>query len=423
MRPVYLLPKELVLPTCNRIKMKICILTHSFPRFEGDTATPFMGNLVTAMGSLGHDVYVLTPFDPLLVLRNRGPFSIIPYKYIFPDSLHILGYARTFKKGKGLSLFTYVIAPFMYFFALIALIKLVRKENIDVVNAHWIIPNGFIAQLAKFILNVPVVVSIPGADVHMGGENELFRRMVGISARGANHIVSDSTHYIDQLKELGFSPKYVSILRYGVNPDTFQPTAKDKTILTHMGVDEREKIILAVGRMIAQKGFIYLVRAFATVAKKVPNATLVMIGDGYEMPHLVKETKKLNLSDRVIFPGTISYDQLSRYYNIADVLAMPSIKDSEGNLDASPVAMMEAMACGVPVVATKFSGNDDLVIAGKTGFLVKEKNSIEIAQALVKLLKNKNRAETQKQVRAIALQHFSVKEIAKKYVQIFQSIS
>jgi len=403
--------------------MKICILTHSFPRFEGDIVTPFMGNLATAMGSLGHDVYVLTPFDPCIETRKRDPFKIITYKYIFPDSLHILGYARTFKKGKGLSLLTYFIAPLMYFFALVALIKLVRKEKIDVVNAHWIIPNGFIAQLAKFIIKVPVVVSIPGADIHMGGENELFRQMVGISARGADHIVSDSAHYIDQLKELGFSPKHVSILRYGVNPDTFKPTAKDKTILKHIGVDEREKIILAVGRMIAQKGFMYLVRAFATVAKKVPNTKLVIVGDGYEMPNLVKETKKLHLSDRIIFPGTISYDQLSKYYNIADAFVMPSMKDSEGNLDASPVAMMEAMACGVPVVATKFSGSDDLVIAGKTGFLVKEKSNIEITEALVKLLKNKNRAETQKQVRNIAVQNFSIKEIAKKYVKIFQFIS
>lgn len=403
--------------------MKICILTHTFPRFRGDTATPFMENLARAFGELGHKVYVLVPFDPEIKTQNRGPFMLIAYKYIFPNRLHILGYSRTFREAKTIGLATYLIAPLMYLFGFIALLRLVRQENIDIINPHWLIPNGFIAHFVKLVTKVPYVASIPGADVHMGGENELFRRMVGFVSEGADYVVSDSAHYIAQLNELGFYPKKVSIIRYGVNTKVFEPTAKDKSLLKKLGVDFSDKIVLAVGRMVSQKGFIYLVRAFGEVVRKIPNSKLVIVGDGYEKTRLEKEAKKLKIEDRLILPGTISYDQLIKFYNIADAFVMPSIRDKEGNIDASPVAMMEAMSCGVPVVATRFSGDEDLVIKGKTGFLVKEKDSKQIADAILKLIAiRRRRDEIQKEVRRIAENNFSIHSVSKKYIEIFKRV-
>lgn len=401
--------------------MKICILTHSFPRFLGDTATPFMGNLARALGE-GHQVFVLTPFDTKLQTQKRGPFKVISFRYAFPNSLNVLGYARTFKEGKHLNLLTYFLSPLLYLFGFIALFRLVKKEKIDVVSAHWIIPNGFIAALVKITTGVPITSSIPGADMHMGGQNELFRQMVGFSAKLADHIISDSSHYIDQLNELGYHPKNVSIIRYGVDTQVFKPLERDKSLLKQLRIDPREKVILAVGRMVVQKGFIYLVDAFADVLKIIPNSKLVLIGDGYERSILEKRASQKNITDRIIFAGTISYDQLINFYNLADVFVMPSIKDSEGNLDASPVAMMEAMACGVPVVATRFSGNEDLIRNGETGYLVKEKNALEIAKAIKKILNEQVRLKTQTKVRQIAVDNFSIKTIAGKYIEIFEKI-
>ena len=143
--------------------MKICIFTHTFPRFPGDTATPFMGNLARALGNTGHEVFILTPYDPLMQVRQKEPFKIINYKYIFPDSLHILGYSRTFSEGKGLSLITYFLSPFLYFFGFIALYRLVKAEKINIINAHWLIPSGFISGILKFLTKASLVVSIPGA--------------------------------------------------------------------------------------------------------------------------------------------------------------------------------------------------------------------------------------------------------------------
>lgn len=381
-----------------------------------------MGNLAKALGDSKNDFYVLVPYDPQMETENRGPFKIITYKYIFPEYLHILGYSRTFKSGKALSLTTYLLSPFMYFFALLALLKLVKREKIELINAHWLIPNGFIAALVKSITGIPLVTSIPGADVHMGGENEIFRQMVGFAIKRSNYLISDSLHYVKQLNELGFYPKNLKIIRYGVNTQIFKPILKNKALIGKLGLSLKDKIVLAVGRMVSQKGYIYLVQAFELVSQKNPYAKLVIVGDGYEKTRLEDEAKRLNVEKKVIFPGTISYDQLVKFYNIADVFAMPSIRDEEGNIDASPVAMMEAMACGVPVVATKFSGNEDLVISGETGFLVKEKSSKEIAQALIKLLSGHDRMKSRQKVRTIALNNFSIETVAREYIEIFNKV-
>lgn len=402
--------------------MRVCIFTHTFPRFNGDTAAPFMGNIAEAFGRAGHEVFVLLPYDKAIKTKNRGPYSVIPYKYIFPNSWHLLGYSRTFTDERNVSLKTYLLAPFMYLGGFWALYKLVKKEKIDVINSHWVVPNGFIAYLVSKVTGVPYTTSIPGSDVHMGSKNEIFRQMVGIAAMNADWVISDSQHYIEQLKELGFTPSNVDLIRYGVNAKNFRPISKDRKILDKLKLSTTDLTVVCVGRLVEKKGFIYLVRSMPNVLKKVPRTKLVIVGDGYERVRLENEVKKLGIEKNVRFAGTISYDELSKYYNIGDVFVMPSVKDEKGNLDASPVTMMEAMACGVPVVATKFAGSEDLVIKGKTGFLVREKNVNEIASGIVDLLTKGTKESRKKMVRKIAIDNFSVQSVAKRYTQIFNRI-
>lgn len=402
--------------------MRICIFTHTFPRFPGDTAAPFMGSLAEALVSLGHEVIVLTPFDQQISTEKR-PYRLVTYRYIFPESLHKLGYSRTLKGDKSMSLGAYVLSTFLYFFGLLALLRLVGRERPDVISSHWIIPNGFLAALVSKVSGVPFTTTIPGSDVYLAGKNPLFSWMAVFAAKNADWVISDSRHYLQQLYELGFKPKKDTVIRYGVNTKKFKPTGKDKGILKKLGLQVSTPAIVAVGRMVAKKGFVYLIEAIPKVLQKVPEAKLVLVGDGDERKKLEKRTRELEISDSVIFAGTISYDELAKYYNLADVFVMPSIRDEGGNIDASPVAMMEAMACGTPVVATRFSGSSDLVEAGKTGYLVKDKDSAAIADSIVRLLFKKNKKQTQRDVRKIAVRNFSTKSVATRYIEIFRKVS
>ena len=128
--------------------MKICILTHTFPRFDSDIAAPFMDGVAKSLCQKNNKVFVLTPYSPLFKNTKKNPYRLITYKYIFPNYLHFLGYSKTLTNDKKIPFINLLISPLLYFFGFIALFRLIKKEKIDLISAHWILPNGFIASLA-----------------------------------------------------------------------------------------------------------------------------------------------------------------------------------------------------------------------------------------------------------------------------------
>ena len=398
-------------------KLRICIFAHTFPLFEGDTTATFMGELAKGLAK-NHTVTVLLPYDKNLKTKGRG-YKVESFKYIYPDSWHKLGYARMLEGDRSVPLVNYLLSPFLYLFGFIALFRLVKKEKIDVISSHWTVPNGFIAAFVSFLTGVPYTTTIPGSDMYMGSKNFIFRWMVGVAVNSAKVTISDSQHYLDQLHALGFKPEKEKIIRYGVPADKFKPAVKDKKLVKSLGIKQSDKIVLAVGRMVAKKGFNYLIAAMPEVIGKNKNTKLVMIGDGLECTSLEKQVKKLGIADSVVFAGMVPFTEIATYYNTADVFVIPSVMDEDGNLDASPLVMMDAMMTGTPVVATKFAGSSDLVIDGKTGYLVKQKSSKEIARAINLLLKGD---ASKKLIRDIAVKSFSVKAISKKYERVFKEL-
>lgn len=390
--------------------MKICLLTHTLPRFEGDPSAPFIHVLAQSLVSLGHKVTVLAPFDPEIDKNAKRSYKFVTYKYIFPDKLHILGYSHTLKGDRTMDLSSYLISPFLYVFGFFALLNLVKKTKPDVVSSHWILPNGFIAALVSKITKVPFTITIPGSDVYMAGKNLLFKLMAGFASNSASVVISDSKYYLQQLNELGYFPQKSKIIRYGVDIERFKiiKSIKSKT-----------PVILGVGRMVAKKGFKYLVRAMVNIIKAIPKAELILVGDGEERISLENIAKKLNISSNVKFVGMIPYTKLSNYYSIANAFVMPSIKDENGNIDASPVAMMEAMCMGIPVVATDLAGDSDLIINGKTGYMIRSKKVDDISESVIKLLKVKDSLKMREKIRKVAKLNFSSIVIAKKYTKCF----
>ncbi len=402
--------------------MKICIFTHTFPRFPGDNAAPFMGELTEALAKK-HDVIVLTPYTPGIKSRIKRPFKLVTYKYIFPRSLHILGYSKTLNDDKKLSSINFLLSPFLYFFGFWALLALVKKQKIDVISSHWVVPGGFIAFWVSLVTGVPYTTTIPGSDVYMGSKNLFFKLLVGIGAMRADWVISDSKHYISQLHDLGFKPKNTSIIRYGVNAAKFRPSAKDKALLKKLHIDRSKNIVMGLGRFVAKKGFIYLVEASKAIIKQFPNTLFLLVGDGDQAEIIRKKIKDLKVEKYFVLPGMISFSDLPKYYNLADVFVMPSIKDEMGNIDASPVSMMEAMMCGSPVVATPYAGGKEVIIQGKTGFSVAPKNAQAIGESVIKLLRaSKKQKDIKKLVRTEAVKNFSVDSASANYTTIFNKI-
>lgn len=403
--------------------MKICIVTHTFPKTPNDTTAAFMHPLVLGLTSMGNEVAVLTPYHIELKTSNF-PYKIVTYKYIWPNFFHRLGYSQTLSEGTSFKLETYILAPFLYFFGFLALLRLLKREKFDIISSHWILPNGFISYLVTRFIRIPYTITLAGSDVYVANKNIFFSFMAKLAAQGAKIVFADSPTYVDQLKKTGAIVKNYSIVPYPVdtsvlkiNPNGILALKKD------LNLKKENIVLLAVGRLIYKKGFQYLLEAFSKVTKKYKEAVLIIIGEGDLGSELKKLAKILHIESFTKFVGNVKRDKIVTFYNLADIFIMPSVVDQNGNTDDRPVALLEAIACGKPVVATNFPGNALSIKEGESGFLVPQKNIKSLGYAISRLIESKElRISMSREASKIANKNFGIKTIGEKYNIAFKNL-
>ncbi|EKD64772.1 MAG: group 1 glycosyl transferase [uncultured bacterium] len=403
--------------------MNICVFTHTYPRFPGDPVAPFMQDFCKGLAQQGQNVFVLAPYDKLFSLKQNTVrnLKVKLYKYIFSKRFHTLGYSRTLIGDQRFKPSVFFLAPFMLLFSFFSLLFLVRKEKIQVISAHWIIPNGFIAALVSKITNIPLVVTVPGSDVYLGKNNFLFRWMTKIAASQAKVIVSNSLRYLDELSMLGVNSKKFAEIPYGVNVNNFTNIRTQRNSMRNkLNLSPSDRIILTVGRLVEKKGFAYLIKAMSIVGKKEKSAKLVIIGDGTEKKSLTQLAKILKIEDKILFLGKVNHIDLPKYYALADIYASASIKDKYGNLESHTVALFEAIASGLPIVATKLAVSKKYVIDGKNGYRVNDSDAQNIALGIIKIIRaGDNISSMVKASASLAKKYLSYQYCTKEYVKIF----
>jgi phosphatidylinositol alpha-1,6-mannosyltransferase len=169
-----------------------------------------------------------------------------------------------------------------------------------------------------------------------------------------------------------------------------QPDAMQKR--EELGLQDK-KIIISVGRLVHRKGQDNLIQAMPAVLKKIPNAHLLLVGEGPYKKHLEKLVMKSSLEQNVTFAGRIMYDRLPSYLSAADLFAMPSRSRFFGlEVEGLGIVYLEASACGIPVVAGNSGGAPDAVLEGVTGLCVDGTNIEQITGAIVEICRDAERA-------------------------------
>ena len=375
--------------------MRVAVLAHSFPRFPGDTHGPFVQRLSEELAGIGHEVHVLVPFDPELRPDPASLLAVHSFRYVRPDRWHRLGYSRTLKRDVGLRLAAWIQSPLYLAFGVRALRRLIAERDIELVHAHWILPNGFVAARATAAAGAPFVVTLHGSDVFMAERNPLFAGMARRALAAASHVTSCSADLRDRLLALaGDRPELaakVSLVPNGTDlpaPGEADPAAARE----RLGLAAGERVVAAVGRMVDKKGFGYLLEAAPAILDGRADVRLVVGGGGDLLPALRARATELGLGKRVLFPGPLSHPQVLDLLAAAEVFVMPSVRDRRGNVDGLPVVVLEAMATGAAVVATDIAGIPLAVRDGETGVLVTEKDPRALAEAVVGLLDRPEKA-------------------------------
>ena len=171
----------------------------------------------------------------------------------------------------------------------------------------------------------------------------------------------------------------------GIDVDHFSP--QNSTQLRKELKLENKRVIVSVGRLVHRKGQDHLIQAMPEILKSIPDAHILMVGQGPYLSHLKKLVEEYNLVDHVSFIGRIQYAQLPQYICAGDIFAMPSRSRFFGlEVEGLGIVYLEASACGLPVIAGSSGGAPDAVVDGVTGIVVDGENDQEIAAAAIKLL-------------------------------------
>ena len=178
----------------------------------------------------------------------------------------------------------------------------------------------------------------------------------------------------------------------GIDVDHFCP--QDSNQLRKELKLSNKRVIVSVGRLVHRKGQDHLIQSMPEILKSVPDAHILMVGQGPYLSHLKKLVEELNVVDHVSFIGRIQYAQLPQYICAGDIFAMPSRSRFFGlEVEGLGIVYLEASACGLPVIAGSSGGAPDAVLEGVTGIVVDGENNNEIAAAAIKLLNDLNGAK------------------------------
>ena len=271
---------------------------------------------------------------------------------------------------------------------------------------------NILARIAGYLTGIPIIISSVRV---MGGEKKYFHYVEMITSFMVDHYVAVSEsvqrHIIDKSR---ISNEKISVIYNGVNIKS-QDNAYEQNAKTPFKIENEDRILMTVGRLHKQKGHCYLIQAVSKVRKEFPKVKLLITGEGEEENNLKKLVKALDLTNEVVFAGLRS--DIEGILPMAELFILPSL------WEGLPNALLEAMAAGKPVVATKVGGIPEIVVHGETGILIPPRDTDALAIAIIDLLQNRLKAKDMGEAGRIrAGKCFSIYKMIEKTENLYQEL-
>lgn len=291
--------------------------------------------------------------------------------------------------------------------------KLVKKNKYDLTHSFFTVPCGAISLWLKMTQKIPYIISLRGSDVP--GYSDRFKfayailtPLIKIIWKKSEAVISNSRGLRDLALETNNSQK-VDIIYNGIDLGDFCPKESMRP---------KDKFIITIGatRITARKGTNYLIEALGILVSRYPNLLLRILGDGDEKNNLIELTKKLNLEKFVQFLGRIPREETAPYYQEASLFVLPSLNEGMSN------AMLEALASGLPILATETGGTEELVEGGVNGFVIKMKDAQDLAQKIELILKDDELRVQMGLASRKKAQKMSWESVAKKYYALYKQV-
>ncbi len=372
-----------------------------------DSYYPEVSGLVSSIEVLqkelkkrGHNVYIFTTTSPDEKTSSENVFRLPSMPFIFLKSRRI----GLFYAPKAASC--------------------VKQLKIDVVHTQTEFSLGMFGKIMSKQLDIPVVHTYHTLYkeyfyyISKGYFKRLSDDIVRVLSRnycnGCNAIIAPTEKVYDLLKDYDVE-KPINIIPTGIEIGRFDkdkcPEEKIKELKLSLGISEDDKVILFIGRVAKEKSIDVIIRQMPKIINKVPNAKLVIVGDGMYREDLEEMIDELNISDSVIFTGEVPWEEVAQYYRLGDVFVSSSLTETQG------LTFIEAMASDVPVVARLDKSIESLIENGKNGVVFR--NEHELAEIIIKILTNKEFSDALVKNAKETVLSYSAEEFGKNVEKVY----
>jgi glycosyltransferase involved in cell wall biosynthesis/peptidoglycan/xylan/chitin deacetylase (PgdA/CDA1 family) len=347
--------------------MKILVITNLFPNTQEPTRAVFNFQQVKALKEIC-DLKVVAP-----VVHFRYSVAQVSLK----------------EDIEGIETFhpRYFVIPkimrFLYGWLFYLGIQKTVKElaetfRFDVILATWAYPDAFAAALIARKLHKPLIIKVHGSDINILSRYPLRRAMMTHAFQQAHTIIAVTQDLRVKITAMGIPAEKILVIPNGIDPQLMYPMDKIncRNVLS-LPLDK--KIVCYIGNLVGVKGIDLLIKAFFLL-KKEEDIFLAVVGDGPLKPQLLAQVGEQGMTDRIRFFGVQKHDQIPLFMNAADIHCLPSRQEG------CPNVVLEAIACGRPVVATQVGGVPEIIVSENLGITVPPENPELLANALKEAL-------------------------------------
>ena len=383
----------------------VLFLTSSYPKHLEEPSGVFLHYLNKELAALGWSILVLVPnFPGGKSTETMEGVPILRFNYFLPR-WQTLCYGSGIIPNLKKSPWLWVEVPFYLVSMFWHASRILRRHHIDIMGAHWILPQGVVAAQLKRFFGVPLVVTAHGSDLSSfdGALGTRLKRFVLSKAEAS----SANSQYTSQQIQSLMPQVPTAVIPMGVDLRRFC-LVKDETIRRELEI--QGEFLLFVGRLVEEKGPLHILKAMPRILEVFPKAALVLVGGGTQRAKLEQATRELGITGSVRFVGRLPHQRLSRYYSAADVFVGPSLVEGLG------IVFLEAAASGLAIVGSRVGGVSDILIDGVTGIEVEPANSEQLATAIIRVLSDSDlRTSLAKAARRHVEEHFTWKQIALRF--------
>ena len=372
------------------------LLTDHLISSEGTTCLQIMKNLTKRglnFSAIGGYVSIKRPPKNIKIF-NACSIKVLPYDNLIKKySAHLQFITRRYLKAS----------------------KILRTQKIDIVHHMFPTVYGQTFSLLAIKERFPQSFVFGPASAHFTSrplDERIISRLTSMlhlkTISRCSHLIA-ITEQVKRLYSKFFDEDKISVIPLGVDTELFRPANKNRA--------KEEFEILFTGSLYPLKGVEYLIKSMKYVVSEEEKVKLRIVGEGPEKERLRFLVDKLGLKNKVIFEGFVSHDKIVKYYQNCDVFCFLTLGEPFG------IAILEAMACGKPVIASNRGGPAEIVKDAETGFLVNPKDVRLVAERIIQLIKDtKLRKKMGEKARRTAVEKYSLEKISEKYYRLYCSL-